>query len=179
MCGVFGVCEVWCPVAVVDGSFVLPSGCLTQSSGLCFVSRFTTVLVCDTALAGSSVSRFRGRQVRSVLGRLQAHGRSTTFPWVLPRSVLREYGLTLRGAVGECIRVEARSAMSPGLESRVVGLWGVTAFVSGFLRCGVLPAFWRWTQLRSDVFRSFPFRVCRRCGVSGRVGRRRRGVHQR
>lgn len=66
---------------------------------LCFVSRVYDWWCCF-GLAVSSVSRFRGR--RLVLRR--AHGRSTTFPWVLPRSVLREYGLTLRGAVGECIR---------------------------------------------------------------------------
>ena len=74
-----------------------PSSCHTWTPSALFC--VAGLRLVGTALAGSSVPRFRGRQ-EFVMGSLQAHEGSTTFPWVASRTVLLVYDLSgLRGPV--------------------------------------------------------------------------------
>ena len=93
----------WVVVGVSCRGFcVPPSRCLCWTTSALFcVAGIRLVLFVSTLRFRASPVFVAGAASSSCR---RAHGRSTTFPWVLPRSVLREYGLTLRGAVGDCSR---------------------------------------------------------------------------
>ena len=115
MCGCVWFCwgvVTWvCLFPRPGASAGLPPLCLwSREYDLVFV-RPSRVRASPVFVAGAASSSCR-----------RAHGRSTTFPWVLPRSVLREYGLTLRDAVWECSRrVKAPALLLPGLSRLWLG----------------------------------------------------------
>ena len=119
------------------------------------LGRGNTTGVC-TALAGSSVSCFRGRRQARCWVLRRAHGRSTTFPWVLPRPVLRGYGLTLRGAVGECSRCLRVAAT----------VVGVVEVYSGF--CGGLIG---WSNRRTAARKSINASSTRSAAIRSSINR--------